>query len=101
MMPVVAGEPTTRVQILVYSALLLPLAVAPWAIGGTGAIYGVSALVLSALFLACAVPVGLRRTGENDAMKPEKRLFKFSILYLFALFGVLVVDRLATVQGWQ
>ena len=84
----------------------LPLAVAPWAIGGTGAIYGVSALVLSAMFLAYSVPVGLRRTvlsdsGPSDAMKPEKRLFKFSILYLFALFGMLVADRLATVQGWQ
>lgn len=62
--------------------------------------------MLSALFLGYSVPVGLRRTvlsdsGPNDAMKPEKRLFKFSILYLFALFGVLVADRLATVQGWQ
>ena len=106
MLPVVAGEATTRVQILIYSALLLPLAVAPWAIGGTGAVYGVSALVLSALFLGYALPVGLRRavssdSAPGDAMKPEKRLFKFSILYLFALFGVLVADRLATMQGWQ
>jgi len=101
MLPVVSGEATTRVQILIYSALLLPLAVAPWAIGGTGAVYGVAALVLSAVFLACSVPVGLRRTAPGDAMKPEKRLFKFSILYLFALFGMLVADRLASVQGWQ
>ena len=93
-------------QILIYSALLLPLAVAPWAIGGTGPVYGVAALVLSALFLGYALPVGLRRAVSSDsvpgdAMKPEKRLFKFSILYLFALFGVLVADRLATMQGWQ
>lgn len=53
-------------------------------IGGTGLIYAVSAAVLSGLFLAFSVPVGLRtRTGDDDAMKPEKRLFKYSILYLF------------------
>ncbi|RJY10090.1 heme o synthase [Aurantiacibacter aquimixticola] len=94
MMPNVAGEASTRRQILVYSALLLPLAGTPWFIGGTGAIYGVSALALSAVFLALSVPVGTRRAVEDDRMKPEKRLFAFSILYLFALFAALVVDRM-------
>ncbi len=93
MMPVAAGEVSTRRQILAYSLLLLPLSAAPWFIGGTGAIYGVAALALSAVFLALAVPVGLRRAGEGDAMKPEKRLFAWSILYLFALFGALVIDN--------
>lgn len=94
MMPVVAGEKATRHQILIYAVLLLPLSVLPWWIGGTGAIYGISALVLSSLFLALAIRVGLReRSGEDDAMKPEKQLFAYSVLYLFALFAVLVVDR--------
>ncbi len=101
MMPVVAGEAATRRQILIYALLLLPMAAAPWWIGGTGAIYGVAALTLSAAFVGFAAPVGLRRSTPGDGMRPEKRLFAFSIVYLFALFAALVADRLATMQGWQ
>lgn len=102
MMPVVAGETSTRRQIFVYSLLLLPLAVSPWLIpNGTGAVYGISAVVLGLLFLALATRVGFRQTAEDDDMKPEKQLFAFSVFYLFALFAALVADRLATVQGWQ
>jgi protoheme IX farnesyltransferase len=97
MMPVVAGERSTRRQILAYSLVLLPLSALPWWLPGkehAGAIYGISALVLSSGFLALAVRVGLReRTGPDDAMKPEKQLFAYSVLYLFALFAALVVDR--------
>lgn len=100
MMPVVRGEASTRRQILIYSILLLPLAVAPWWLGETGAVYGISALVLSATFVALSVPVALRRAGEGDTMRPEKRLFAFSVLYLFALFAALVADALARQQGW-
>lgn len=102
MMPVVAGEASTRRQIFVYSLLLLPLAVSPWLIpNGTGAVYGLSAVVLGLLFLALATRVGFRQASEQDDMKPEKQLFAFSVFYLFALFAALVADRLATVQGWQ
>jgi protoheme IX farnesyltransferase len=94
MMPVVAGERATRHQILGYALLLLVLSVLPWAFGGTGAVYGVSAIVLSLLFLALSVRVGLRTSHEGDTMKPEKQLFAFSIIYLFALFAALVADRL-------
>jgi protoheme IX farnesyltransferase len=101
MMPVVAGEASTRRQILVYAILLLPVAAAPWWLGGTGPLYGIAALLLSAAFVGFSLPVGLRRSSPGDGMKPEKRLFGFSIVYLFALFALLVADRLATVQGWQ
>lgn len=95
MLPVVAGEGATRRQILIYSIILLPLSATPWLIGGTGAIYGISALVLSGLFLGLSLPVAFRRRrGEDDPMSPEKRLFGFSVLYLFALFAALVADRL-------
>lgn len=95
MLPVVAGEKVTRRQILIYSVLLLPLSVVPWWIGGAGVIYGVSAFALSLVFLAMALRVGLReRTGPDDAMKPEKQLFAYSVLYLFALFAALVIDRM-------
>ena len=104
MMPVVAGEVSTRRQILGYAALLLPLSLSPCLIparlGGTGMIYGVTAAVLSLAFLGFAIRVGLRRKqGDDDLMKPEKQLFAFSIIYLFALFGALVADRFLLVQG--
>ena len=76
------------------AVMLLPLSVVPWWIGGTGAVYGVSAIVLSGLFLALSLRVAVReRTGPDDAMKPEKQLFAYSVIYLFALFAALVVDR--------
>ncbi|CDO37359.1 heme o synthase [Novosphingobium sp. KN65.2] len=98
MMPVVAGEKSTRRQILAYAVLLLPLSVVPWWIGGTHAVYGISAIVLSTLFLALSVRVGLReKDGPEDTMKPEKQLFAYSVIYLFALFAALVVDRFVVI----
>jgi len=100
MLPVVAGERATRNQIMGYTLLLAPIAVAPWAIGGTSWIYGSCAVVLSALFVVLAMPVFTRMRAETDAMTPEKALFKFSIVYLFVLFAALVADRVAAYQGW-
>ncbi len=100
MMPVVAGEASTRRQILAYGVILLPLSAAPWFIGGTGPIYGIAALILSGIFLALCLPVAFRqREGQEDTMRPEKRLFAYSVLYLFVLFGALVADRLIWGQG--
>jgi heme o synthase len=94
MLPVVAGEAATRRQILIYAVLLLPLSLVPVWIGGAGMIYGVAAAVLSGVFLALSARVGLRRrSGPDDAMRPEKQLFGWSIIYLFALFAALVADR--------
>jgi protoheme IX farnesyltransferase len=99
MLPVVAGEAATRRQILGYSVVLFAVSLLPWAIGGTGAIYGLAAIALSAVFLGLALPVAFRQSGEGDPMRPEKRLFGYSVLYLFALFAALVADRLILGQG--
>ena len=99
MLPVVAGQTATRRQMLVYSVILLLVSPLPWWIGGAGAIYGVAALALSGLFLALTVPVAFRRSAEGDRMRPEKRLFSYSVFYLFALFAALVADRLILGQG--
>lgn len=99
MMPVVKGERSTRRQILAYCILLVPIAAAPWFIGGTGAFYGITAIVLSLVFLLMSVPVALRTAVEGDKMSLEKRLFAFSVFYLFALFAALVVDRVAAQYG--
>ena len=94
MMPVVAGEQSTRRQILAYAVLLLPLSLVPWWIGGAGLVYGIAAAILSGVFLALSARVGLRRrAGPDDTMRPEKQLFAWSVVYLFALFAALVADR--------
>ena len=93
MMPVVRGEASTRWQILIYSLILFPVAVAPWWIGGAGWFYGAAAAALSALFIVFALPVAFRRSTPGDGMRPEKRLFGYSVFYLFVLFAALVADR--------
>ncbi|WP_282946920.1 MULTISPECIES: heme o synthase [unclassified Sphingopyxis] len=93
MMPVVAGETSTRRQILFYAVIMAIGAIAPWPLGYTGALYGWTAVILSAVFVALSVQVGTRTTGEGDLMQPEKRLFAFSIAYLFILFGAVVADH--------
>lgn len=102
MMPVVAGEASTRRQIFAYAVFLLPLSLVPSLIpDGAGKVYGLSAALLGAFFVLLSTRVGFRRAEENDTMKPEKQLFAYSVIYLFALFAALVADRFATVQGWQ
>jgi protoheme IX farnesyltransferase len=93
MLPVVAGERTTRLQIGLYTIPMAIVAILPWALRLTGPIYGVVACVTTAVFALLALQVTLRSTGIDDSMRPEKRLFAWSILYLFILFGALVVDR--------
>ena len=91
MLPVVAGERATRRQIGLYTIPMAATAIAPWALGLTGAVYGVVALVTTAAFGAMAAQVAWGR--NTPAMKPEKRLFAYSIIYLFVVFGALVADR--------
>jgi len=93
MLPVVAGVQNTRRHIFFYSLPMAAAAVAPWPLGLTGAIYGVAATALSLAFVVLAVLVLASRTTEPTQMRAEKRLFGFSVLYLFALFGALVADR--------
>jgi protoheme IX farnesyltransferase len=97
MMPVVAGEKSTRRQILFYALIMAAAAIAPWPLGYTGALYGWTATILSVLFVALSAQVGTRTTGERDLMQPEKRLFAYSIAYLFILFGAVVADHWWTI----
>jgi protoheme IX farnesyltransferase len=93
MLPVTAGSRATRQQIFAYSLVMAACAVAPWPLGEAGAIYGIAAAALSALFVLLAWPVLRNRSEDPAAMQPERRLFKFSILYLFGLFACLIADR--------
>jgi protoheme IX farnesyltransferase len=93
MLPVVAGIENTRKQIFLYSLPMAAAAVAPWPLGLAGPIYGVAASVLSIAFVALSSAVLANRVTEPKQMAPEKRLFAFSVFYLFALFAALVADR--------
>ena len=93
MLPVVAGAKATRLQILLYTAPMAAAALAPWALGLTGMVYGVAAAALSAIFVILAVRVALNRATDPKEMGPEKSLFAFSVIYLFAIFGALVADK--------
>ncbi len=92
MLPVVAGQAATRRQIVLYSLIMTAVAIAPWLLDLAGALYGIAASALSLVFVALAIRVGTNRATEPAAMRPEKRLFAYSIFYLFALFAILVVD---------
>jgi protoheme IX farnesyltransferase len=91
MLPVVAGAAETRRQILLYSLSLVPIGAAPWLMGYADAIYGVTALVAGGLMVGLAWRLWAEGGGPK-ATSFAKRLFGFSILYLFVLFAVLLVE---------
>ena len=100
MLPVVAGVANTRRQIFLYSLPMAAAAIAPWPLGLTGPIYGVSAAILSFVFLVLAGAGARQPRDRPGADGAEKHLFGYSVFYLFALFTVLVADRwLAVVRS--
>ncbi|MBX3534793.1 MAG: heme o synthase [Xanthobacteraceae bacterium] len=94
MLPNVAGDDETRKQILLYSLVLAPVGVAPFALGMTGWLYGAISIALGAFFLLFAWQVYRKREGEA-AERACKHLFAYSILYLFLLFAVLLGEGMA------
>jgi protoheme IX farnesyltransferase len=90
MLPVVSGAGETRRQILLYTIILAPLGVSPWLFGFTGALYGIAAIVGGIAMLALAV-----RIVRQQSQTANRQMFAFSILYLFLLFAVLLIDRLS------
>ena len=92
MLPVVAGPRETKRQMLIYTLVLLPAALAPTLLGAVGWVYGAVALVLSAIFIGHAVAV-FRTADDASAHPAARRMFFFSLLYLAVLFAALPVDR--------
>jgi protoheme IX farnesyltransferase len=91
MLPVVAGPDATRLQILLYTIVLVAVAAAPWPLGYFDAAYGVTSLILGAGMLALAVNV-YRRRAKTEWLRATRKLFAFSIFYLFALFATLLLE---------
>ena len=93
MLPVVSGVEATRRQIAIYTLPMAAAAIAPWPLDLAGGLYGVVASALSLAFVLLSLPVLANRATEPAGMGPEKRLFGFSVMYLFVLFAALVADR--------
>ncbi|MBV9458852.1 MAG: protoheme IX farnesyltransferase [Bradyrhizobium sp.] len=91
MLPVVAGADATRLQILLYTIVLVAIAASPWPLGYFDALYGVVSLILGAGMLALAVNVFVSRE-RSASLRATRRLFAFSILYLFGLFAILLAE---------
>jgi protoheme IX farnesyltransferase len=91
MLPVVRGESETRRQIILYSLLLVVLTLVLSPFGMMGPIYFAAALVLGGAFIYCAV-----RLWREESRTAARRLYLYSILYLFALFTAMAVDRVVT-----
>jgi protoheme IX farnesyltransferase len=99
MLPNVAGEAATKLQILIYSVVLVAVTLVPGFIGMSGAIYMATAIACGAGFVWLAVR--LFRTDETKAMKKAGRsLFTYSLSYLFLVFFALIVDHAAQLLGW-
>jgi heme o synthase len=98
MLPVVAGRAETRRQILLYSIVLAPLGASPWLLGYAGLIYGVTAIIGGAAMIVLSGRIMALGDG-NGGLPAAKRLFAISILYLFVLFAVLLLDSVLGAPG--
>ena len=89
MMPVVRGERYTKIQMLGYTVMLVPLTLLPWLSGSLGTLYAVVATLLGARLLWYCV----RLLKETSVTPTAWGMYKYSLLYLFLLFGAMGVDR--------
>jgi len=88
MLPVVAGPHQTKRQMLLYTLVLWPVTAAPWLLGTAGGLYAVGAALLNAGFTGAAVQVCCDRSHRS-----ARRMFTLSLLYLFLIFSLLLIDR--------
>jgi heme o synthase len=88
MLPVVSGSHETRRQILLYTLVLWPVTVGPWLLSVAGDLYATGTLLLNAVFTGTAIQV-----CRDDSDRSARRMFAFSLLYLFLIFSLLLVDR--------
>jgi len=91
MLPVVAGHAETRRQILLYSMMLAPVGASPWLLGYSGLLYGVTAIAAGATMIGMSLRI-VALGDRDEGARAGKRLFGVSILYLFVLFAVLLID---------
>lgn len=95
MLPVVSGKRTTKIHMLIYTLILFPLALAPYFTGLAGMVYAVGASLLGGVFILTAIRVWL---DQQD--KTAKQMFGYSIIYLFAIFTLLIIDSVNSPVYW-
>lgn len=98
MMPVVSGERETRRQIMLYSLVLVPVTLAPGFLGFAGLLYTAATALLGVGFLVCAYRVWRAEPGATQD-KAAKGLFAYSIIYLFLIFSLLLVEKMLGLGG--
>ena len=91
MLPNVAGERNTKLQMLIYCIVLVPVSIIPTLLGYSSWIYGLIALALGLAFLFYCYRVWQAESGNHG---PAKAMFRFSLLYLTGIFAALMLDQL-------
>ena len=95
MLPVVAGVRETKRQMLLYTLVLWPMTLLPWLLGIAGPVYAAAAFVLSTAFTLQAI-----RVFRDDNDRRAREMFAFSLLYLFLLFSLLLLDPAGGGRWW-
>lgn len=90
MLPVIKGSRRTKIEMLIYTLVLMPLSLMPVVVGMSGWFYGAGAFILSAIFIVCAIRV-LRDRG----FKAARQMFFFSLVYLSALLAMMIAEPLS------
>ena len=93
MLPITSGVKTTKLNILIYSVVLFPVAISPYILNYSGVIYLTLALVLSGYY----VFISYKLFKEKNSSKEKKlatKLFVYSILYLFMIFTSILIDKI-------
>jgi heme o synthase len=88
MLPVVSGPRETKRQMLLYTLVLWAATLVPWLLGVAGGLYAAGVLLLSAVFTGWAIQV-----YRDNSDRSARRMFAFSLLYLFLVFSLLLVDH--------
>ncbi len=99
MLPIVRGRQITRLHILLYTVVLVLVSVAPWTFGKTGLLYGISAVLLGSAFTVFSSKVYLDQDHEGNSLSSDlfaRKTFAFSLIYLFLLFFMLIVDSIVS-----
>ena len=89
MMPSTHGEKHTKIQMLIYTLILVPVAISPYLLGFSGTLYLISAGLMSLFFVFTAL-----KTLRDKTLKSAKLMFAYSVFYLFAIFLALIIDKL-------
>ena len=94
MLPVVSGEKATKNQIMLYTMAMVPVTLLPWYFDFAGIIYGVTAAVLGGMFIWLSFALLTDKVSVDENSASAKKVFFYSIFYLFALFAVLGIENL-------